>query len=214
MNDFDYDVLQKKRLAQQAKYRKNGSKSKKCPLSTDHMTQKQWKERCGETMTYQLGRPMVWDDFRKLPIHIQKEYLLGLIRKYSTTASDLATMFGIAPQTVTKFCGCDEIGIKFTRGKRMPKNLREEFEKFMACDLLQEEKQIIDDPLPRDEANISDVKHSVDVNDMSKSKRMAMTEFSLCFNGKFSRDMICNSLASMVPAGTEVCIDVKCSIVS
>lgn len=40
MNDFEFDCLQKKRLAQQAKYRKRGSKSKKCPMSTDHMTKK------------------------------------------------------------------------------------------------------------------------------------------------------------------------------
>ena len=33
MNDFDFDCLQKKRLAQQAKYRKRGSKSKKCTPS-------------------------------------------------------------------------------------------------------------------------------------------------------------------------------------
>lgn len=42
MNDFDFDCLQKKRLAQQAKYRKRGSKSKKCTMSTDYMTTKQW----------------------------------------------------------------------------------------------------------------------------------------------------------------------------
>lgn len=48
MNDFEFDCLQKKRLAQQAKYRKRGSKSKKCPMSTDHMTKKQWIEKDGE----------------------------------------------------------------------------------------------------------------------------------------------------------------------
>ena len=44
MSDFEYDCWQRKRIAQQAKYRKCGSKSKKCSMSTDHMTQKQWKE--------------------------------------------------------------------------------------------------------------------------------------------------------------------------
>lgn len=51
MNDFDYEVMQRKRLARQAFHRKSGSKSKKCPMSTDHMTRKQWLERCGESVT-------------------------------------------------------------------------------------------------------------------------------------------------------------------
>ena len=90
MNDFDYDVMIKKRVANSARNRKRGSKSKKCPMSTDHMTRKQWLERCGETVTYNLSKPMEWQDFCNLPIHIQKEYLLNLIKLYSTTASDLA----------------------------------------------------------------------------------------------------------------------------
>lgn len=56
MNDFDYDCLQKKRLARQARYRKCGSKSRKCPLPTDNMTQEEWKERCGEVLTIKLNR--------------------------------------------------------------------------------------------------------------------------------------------------------------
>ena len=35
MSDFEYDCWQRKRIAQQAKYRKCGSKSKKCSMSTD-----------------------------------------------------------------------------------------------------------------------------------------------------------------------------------
>ena len=80
MNDFDYEVMQRKRLARQAFHRKSGSKSKKCPMSTDHMTRKQWLERCGESVTYQLGKPMPWEEFKKMPVQIQKEYLLDRIR--------------------------------------------------------------------------------------------------------------------------------------
>ena len=58
MNDFEFDCLQKKRLAQQAKYRKRGSKSKKCPMSTDHMTKKQWIERCGKIVTIKMDSPV------------------------------------------------------------------------------------------------------------------------------------------------------------
>ena len=47
MNDFEFDCLQKKRLAQQAKYRKRGSKSKKCPMSTDLSPSRQNRQEKG-----------------------------------------------------------------------------------------------------------------------------------------------------------------------
>ena len=71
MNDFDYEVLQKKRLARQAFHKKGGSKSRKCPMSTDRMTRKQWIERCGEVVTYELGKPMGWEAFKQMPVALQ-----------------------------------------------------------------------------------------------------------------------------------------------
>ena len=73
MSDFEYDCWQRKRIAQQAKYRKCGSKSKKCSMSTDHMTQKQWKERNGKVVTVNLNQPITWDDFKALTASMQEE---------------------------------------------------------------------------------------------------------------------------------------------
>ena len=41
MRDFDYEVLQRKRIAQQAKHKKKGSKTCKCSLPSDYLTAKQ-----------------------------------------------------------------------------------------------------------------------------------------------------------------------------
>lgn len=63
LTELEYDCLERKRLARQARYRKRGSKSKKCPMSTDYMTQKEWKERNGEVITMNLNRPVSWSVF-------------------------------------------------------------------------------------------------------------------------------------------------------
>ena len=89
MSDFEYDCLQKKRLAGQAKYRKRGSKSKKCNLPSDRMTQKQWKERCGPVVSFNFNKPMNWDTFKKLSTIVQTEYITNLQKKYGVTAVDL-----------------------------------------------------------------------------------------------------------------------------
>ena len=83
VNDFDYDCLQKKRLAQQAKYRKRGSKSKKCTMSTDYMTQKQWKERNGAVVEANFNQPISWDTFKELSKSTQEEYLRHLMSNLS-----------------------------------------------------------------------------------------------------------------------------------
>lgn len=212
MNDFDYDVMIKKRVANSARNRKRGSKSKKCPMSTDHMTRKQWLERCGETVTYNLSKPMEWQDFCNLPIHIQKEYLLNLIKLYSTTASDLARMFGITAQTVTKHCGSEEIGIKFSPGKRMNKDNRAAFEIFCQGDnFVQKEEETV---VAKKECGTDPVqRQDVFPIDRSIPAEMLMTELSMSFAGKFNREMIFNSIASMVPVGTPVKLDIKCFIV-
>ena len=202
---FNDDVREKKALANQARYRKRGGASKKCILSSDSLTHRQWIERCGKIVTYNFGKPILWKDFRKLPVHTQKEYLLNLIDKYQTTASDLAKMFGITPQTVTKYCGNEEIGIRFSPGKRMSKERRKAFDEFCGMAVPQEEgvvtvQKLLSDP---DRAN-------TDLDNATRSSDMAMTEFTLSFSGNFSREMVCNSLASMLPKGTPVKMDIHC----
>lgn len=202
MNDFEYDVMLKKRLANQAKYRKCGSKSKKCPMSTDHMTRRQWEKRCGEVMTYQLRRPMAWKDFKAQPIHIQKMYIEDLMGVYDVTATDLARMFDVTPATVLRHCGKDGLDVRFTKGKHMNDQQRDMFEKFLR------------DELNDDIGNIEDGHAVEDVVAGKPANDMNMTAFDLSFSGKFNRDMLYNSLSSMLPAGIEVKIDIRCTICS
>ena len=204
---FNNDVREKKRIAGQARHRKCGSKSKKCNLGSDNMTHKQWLERCGKTVTYNFRKPISWQNFCELPIHIQKEYLLNLIDKYQTTASDLAKMFGITPSTVTKHCGHEEIGIHFSPGKRMNKEKRKAFEEF--CCAAEPQEEVV---VAKKEPDPAKIDGFIDLGNTTQSPDMAMTEFTLSFSGNFNREMICNSLASMLPKGVPVKLDIKCLV--
>ncbi len=204
---FDDDIREKKRIANQARYRKRGSRSKKCTLSTDRMTHKQWLERCGETVTYNFNKPIAWQEFCKPPIHIQKEYLLNLIQQYSTTASDLAKMFGVTPQSVTKHCSTDEIDIRFAPGKRMSKEKRKAFEEF--CGVVVPQEEVV---VAKKELDSAKTEAFINLDNATQSPDMVMTEFTLSFSGNFNREMICNSLASMLPKGSPVKLDIKCLV--
>ena len=100
MNDFDYDVLQKKRTAAGARHMKRGSRSKRCSLPSDHLTPAQLKRRNGPVSTYKLDEPMKWDDFKAMPVDLQKQYLTNLVETYGATNEMLGDMFYVHPTHV------------------------------------------------------------------------------------------------------------------
>lgn len=100
MNDFDYDVLQKKRTAAGARHMKRGSRSKRCSLPSDNLTPAQLKRRNGPVSTYKLDAPMRWDDFKAMPVDLQKQYLTYLVETYGATNEMLGDMFYVHPTRV------------------------------------------------------------------------------------------------------------------
>ena len=100
MNDFDYDALQKKRIAAGARRMKRGSRSKRCSLPSDHLTPAQLKRRNGPVSTYKLDAPMRWDDFKSMPVDLQKQYLTNLVETYGATNEMLGDMFYVHPTHV------------------------------------------------------------------------------------------------------------------
>ena len=100
MNDFDYDVLQKKRTAAGARHMKRGSRSKRCSLPSDNLTPAQLKRRNGPVSTYKLDAPMGWDDFKAMPVDLQKQYLTYLVETYGATNEMLGDMFYVHPTYV------------------------------------------------------------------------------------------------------------------
>ena len=100
MNDFDYDALQKKRIAAGARHMKRGSRSKRCSLPSDNLTPAQLKRRNGPVSTYKLDAPMRWDDFKDMPVDLQKQYLTNLVETYGATNEMLGDMFYVHPTHV------------------------------------------------------------------------------------------------------------------
>lgn len=100
MNDFDYDALQKKRIAAGARHMKRGSRSKRCSLPSDNLTPAQLKRRNGPVSTYKLDAPMRWEDFKAMPEDLQKKYLTNLVGTYGATNEMLGDMFYVHPTHV------------------------------------------------------------------------------------------------------------------
>ena len=196
MNDFEFDCLQKKRLAQQAKYRKRGSKSKKCPMSTDHMTKKQWIERCGKIVTIKMDSPVSWASFKELSKQTQEEYLKNLMEKYHINASSLAEMFHITPITVRRHIATQGLAVSFPVGHSMNAEDRRAWELFLSGDAVEQSENEV----------------SLENEEMCDEEPMSMCSFSLRFSGKIDVSMISNSLIRILGAHSVGEIEVTCNL--
>ena len=105
MNDFDFDAMQKKRIAQGARHKKNGSKSHGCTLPSDLLTEAQKRKLNGPVVTLKLDEPMTWKDFKGLPEDKQRLYLERLKELYQPSCSMLGQMFGVTLASVSRRLG-------------------------------------------------------------------------------------------------------------
>lgn len=104
MKEFDWDVLQKKRVASGAYHIKRGSRSKKCTLPSDYMTASQKRRMNGNVETYNMTAPMAWKTFKKLPNDLKEEYMQSLVDKMDVSQTVAARdMFSISSATMSLY---------------------------------------------------------------------------------------------------------------
>lgn len=198
MNAFDAEVRERKRLASNARHKKNGSKSKRCSLPSDHLTERQWKARCGEIMEYKLSSPVPWAEFKRYPRDIQEMYIQNMVEKYHVTASDLGRLFGCHYATISRFCQKQGLHVPFAVGRRMSAEEKAAFEKlFTQVAAPAQETAELECP---------------DVEELDKVPPMSMRSFSVHFDGPFDPTMVLNSLSSILHDGERVSIYITCEI--
>jgi hypothetical protein len=89
---FKNESREKRQIANSAR-KKHGCK-KGCRLPSDNLTKKQMEEMNGVVKTYNLEKQMTWENFRKMPMDIQKEYVTNMMEKHGARKVDLAKMLG------------------------------------------------------------------------------------------------------------------------
>lgn len=220
MSDFEYDCLQKKRIANQAKYRKRGSKSKKCNLPSDRLTNKQWKDKCGPVITYSLNKPMIWDDFKKMPVYVQAEYITSLQKKFGVTAVDLGNMFGVRALTVRKHADANKLGVEFPRGHAMSAARRAEWAQFIGEENHEEVNIPAPANLPESSAENED-KCFLQPDELEEDchavmplepKVMCMKKFTLQFAGAIDVNAVANSLKLILGDKSEGGLEIICNL--
>jgi len=196
VHDFDFDAMQKKRIARGAANRKRGSKSKKCALPSDNLTTGQWKRRNGKVMSYQLNKPMAWADFKAMPLDIQSEYLSNLIHKYGANSKSLGDMFGVTAQGVRDYVKRNNLGITFEFSK-MSEAERDIWEAFIRDEISDIPK--VPAPLDAAVAPVPDTAQQVVKETChATEKHIIPTGFTLVFTGEIDVEVIANSMLKLL----------------
>ena len=106
MNDAEYTFMQtnreRKTISRSAKYRRNGSRSKKCTLPSDHLTPAQKKGLNGTVKTYDMNKPHSLRELRTWPDDLRHVYMDELLSRYRPSNKDLALMLNCSPSTVSQ----------------------------------------------------------------------------------------------------------------
>ena len=113
MTDFDYDAMQKKRIASGAYHRKNGSRSKGCRLPHENLTKKEREALNGEVFTINTLEKVSWERFKTLPATLQTEYLQHLMNNFGVGLMNIsADLFGLSKSTLSGYV--NSRGLKLT----------------------------------------------------------------------------------------------------
>ena len=117
MNDFDYDCMQKKRVARGA-FAHINRKRGGCALPSDALTEKQRKEKNGEVKSYNIARPMPWREFKPMPENLKREFFRNM-QSFGGTAKWLAEEMNVCDATIRR--EAELVGAPFQRGGRNEK---------------------------------------------------------------------------------------------
>lgn len=203
---FYAEVKDKKRSVFSARHKKNGSKSKKCTLPSDRLTEKQIRERHGRTIVYNLNKPMDWITFKNLPVHAQKEYLSQLKQAFGVTATDIAKMFGVTASTVLRYTETQSFNIDFSRGHRMSGEKKSLWDEFLS-DVSSKKDDVEPAAEVVDEAPVLCTPVEEKVLDIQPPKNqasnMSMSKISLEFNGVIDVNGLVNTLKAVLGSNIE-----------
>ena len=132
MTDFDYDVMQKKRIARGAFHKVNGSKSKGCRLPYENLTKKEREALNGEIKTVSMMQPIAWELFTNLPKDLQEEYLDTQVRRFGVGLRTIGQdMFGLGNSTLNQYVQRHGLHVIPAPNGQTPKAAKENWKRWL-----------------------------------------------------------------------------------
>ena len=107
MKDIEYlfnkEVYERKRVGRGAYAKINGSKSRKCSLPHDGLSEAKLRKLNGPCKTFSMNRPCTWVELKSMPDDLAADYLYRLKNTYHVSQRHVAEMLGVAKNTLASW---------------------------------------------------------------------------------------------------------------
>lgn len=98
---FNKDCMEKKRTARGDRSRKRrGGRFVRMP--SDGLTKKEVARMSGEVKTYNMNKPMNWQELRAMPEDLRVQYIVSLRERFGLPNRTMAELFGVKYATLSK----------------------------------------------------------------------------------------------------------------
>lgn len=104
MDDAEYIYKQdvkEKAITARSSHKYGSSRRRRCNLSSDNLTRKEWERMNGPVHTIKPDEALSWDKFRALPKNLQQDYIKHILLRFNVGPSALGRMFGVSEA----YCG-------------------------------------------------------------------------------------------------------------
>lgn len=104
MDDAEYIYKQdvkEKAITARSSHKYGSSRRRRCGLSSDNLTRKEWERMNGPVHTLKPDEALSWDRFRALPRSLQQDYIKHILSKFKVGPAALGRMFGVSEA----YCG-------------------------------------------------------------------------------------------------------------
>lgn len=104
MDDAEYIYKQdvkEKAITARSSHKYGSSRRRRCGLSSDNLTRKEWERMNGPVHTLKPDEALSWDRFRALPRSLQQDYIKHILSKFKVGPVALGRMFGVSEA----YCG-------------------------------------------------------------------------------------------------------------
>lgn len=133
MDDITYTFNQtnreRKGMANGAKKRVSGAKSKKCSLPSDNLTPAQLRKLSGPVREYNITKPMSWEQFKEMPKDLQEAYLRYLHQRFGASQKAISeVLFGKTRTTLNQHVKAYGLNFSTSRGSQDKPGVREALE--------------------------------------------------------------------------------------
>lgn len=122
MTDAEYlfrqDIREKKSANRGARAKVSGSKTKYCGLPSDNLTAAQLKRRNSPVYTYNISKCLSFNEFKRLPDDLQRQYLSTLTTTYRVPLKTIAEAMGCAKSSMSRYA--EQVGFRAMRGLKAP----------------------------------------------------------------------------------------------